>query len=210
MPTALTDPAGTWTFSDFELLAVGAGYSPTDQLSLSLTTLLPLTTDFPLILLGNAKYQIVKSGSLRVALQGAFFHFRESSGSTSTSATAGDLGAAATLCIDTDCHSHVSGFLAAGFAYQEQSAIPFLFAGSIAYRVGKHVKLIVEADSAFITGSIDAAADGFLAFYGVRFTSRNIGVDLALARPFCADCDDTGFVLGVPFVSFTYRSLTSD
>src|SRR5213596_3632447 len=29
-PTALTEPAGTWTFSDFELLLASLQYSPTD------------------------------------------------------------------------------------------------------------------------------------------------------------------------------------
>ena len=206
-PTALTDPKGTWSFSDYELLAVGVGYSPTDHLSLSATTLLPLTEDFPLLLFLNAKLQVVKSGNLRVALQGAILHFRESSGSTTVSATAGDVGAVATLCLDIECHSHLSGFLAAGFAYEEQAAVPFLVAASLAYRVGKHVKLILEVDSGFIAGDgVTVGADGFLLFYGVRFTSRNIGVDLALAKPICEGCND-GLVLGIPFVAFTYRSI---
>jgi hypothetical protein len=208
MPTALTPPAGTWSFSDFELLVVGIGYSPTDQLSLSLTTLLPLTDDFPLLLLANAKLQVIRSGHLRVALQGGLAHFREDlDGEATSSATAGDLGAVATLCLDDECHSHLSGFLGAGFAREDQSAVPFLFGGSVAYRLGRHVKLLVEADSGFVAGEVDAVADGFLLWYGVRFTSRNIGVDLALVKPICGSDCDGGLVLGFPFVSFTFRSI---
>ena len=209
MPTALTPPAGTWSFSDFELLAVGVGYSPTNQLSLSLSTLLPLTKDFPLMLLASAKYQLVKVGNLRVALQGAGFYFRDSSNDTTDSVTAADLGAVGTYCIDIDCHSHVSGFVGAGFAHEAKNAVPFLVGASLAVRVAHHVKLLVEADSGFVTGEFTAAADGFLLWYGVRFTSKNIGVDLALVKPISYDgsSSDAGLVLGVPFVSFTYRAL---
>ena len=207
MPSALTPPAGTWSFSDYELLMVGVAYSPSDQLSLGVTTMLPLTDDFPLLVIGNAKYQFLKTGNLRMVLQGALVHFRDTSGSTTASATAGNVGAAGTLCLDADCYSHLSGFIGAGFAHQDQSAVPFLVGASLAFRVAKHVKLLVEADSGFIAGNIDAAADGFLLWYGVRFTSANIGVDLALVKPICSGCSDSGIALGLPFINFTYRGL---
>ena len=203
MPTALTEPAGTWSFSDFELLMISIGYSVTDDLSLSASTLLPLTEDFPFWLLLNAKLRVVNTGRFHLALQGAgtFVHV------DSDNASAGVLGAAATLCLDDDCYSTLSGYLGAGFARQDQSALPFMAAGSLAYRVAKHVKLLLEADTGFIAGEIDAAADGFLGWYGVRFTSSIIGVDLGFVKPFCDGCEDTGLPLGLPFVSFTYRAL---
>lgn len=203
MPTALTEPAGTWSFSDFELLMVSIGYSVTDDLSLSASTLLPITEDFPFFLLANAKLRVVNTGRFHLALQGALTTVRVDG----DGATAGVLGGAGTLCLDDDCFSTLSGYLGAGFAHEDQSAVPFMFAGSLAYRVAKHVKLLLEADSGFIAGEIDAAADGFLAWYGVRFTSSIIGVDLGFAKPICDGCEDTGLPLGVPFVSFTYRSL---
>ncbi|MBL0219191.1 MAG: hypothetical protein IPQ07_35640 [Myxococcales bacterium] len=209
MPTALIEPAGTWSFSDFELFMISLGYSVTDQFSVSATTLLPVVSDMPFWLLVNAKFQIVKSGHVRAAVQGALttFHARQQLQRTPPSRV---LGGALTLCIDEDCHSHFTGYLGAGFAREDQSAVPFVFAGSLAYRVGRHVKLLLEADSAYVAGDISAAADGFLAWYGVRFTSNIIGVDLGFAKPICTgstDCSIPELPMGFPFVSFTYRAL---
>ncbi|MDB4964247.1 MAG: hypothetical protein JWP01_4246 [Myxococcales bacterium] len=207
MPTALTEPAGTWSFSDYELFLVSLGYSVTDQLSLSATTLLPAFENMPFVLLLNAKYQVLKSGRVRGALQGALTTVREDG----DGATAGVVGGALTLCLDDDCHSHLSGYVGAGIAHEDQSAVPLLIAGSLAYRLGTHIKLLLEADSAYIAGGdINQGADGFLGWYGVRFTSSIIGVDLGFAKPICtgdSDCSIDELPMGIPFVSFTYRSL---
>ena len=215
-PTALTEPAGTWSFSDFELLMISLGYSVSDQLSLSATTLMPITSDFPFWLLVNGKYQIVKSGHLRVVAQGAisYVSVKDSSidsmgNSTSTRASVSGavVGGAATYCIDDECHSTLTGYVGAGFAHEKQSAVPVLFSGALAFAVNQHVKILLEGDSGYIAGGgIDQAANGFLAWYGVRFTSKIIGVDLGFTRPICDGCDSP-LVMGVPFVSFTYRAL---
>lgn len=204
-PTALTPPAGTWSFSDHELLMVSGAYAVTDQLSISLTTLLPVVEDMPLFGILNGKMQIVKSGSIRGAIQASVTHMRDSSDGVDASFTVANVGGALTLCIDADCHSHVSGFIGAGFADSDQTAVPFLVAGSFVYRVGRLVKIVLEADSAFIAGEINETANGFLGWYGVRFTSKNIGVDLGFVRPFGDDLESP-LVMGVPWVSFTYRA----
>jgi len=125
----------------------------------------------------------------------------------------------ATLCLDVACHSHASGFVGAGFATSGQNAVPLVFAGSIAGRVGRHVKLLAELNSAaLVGGQYGGFADGFLAWYGVRFTSHNIGVDLGMALPIFKDSsgswqvgygkDNNGSSIlpfGAPFFSFTYR-----
>ncbi len=206
MPTALIEPAGTWSFSDFQLFLISLGYSVTDQFSISATTLLPIVSDMPFWLFVNAKVQVVKSGRVRAALQGALTTVR----ADNESANGAVLGGALTLCIDDACHSHFSAYVGAGFAHQNESAVPFVFAGSLAYRVANHVKLMLEADSAYIAGNINEAANGFLAWYGVRFTSNIIGVDLGFAKPICTDgtdCSIKELPMGFPFVSFTYRAL---
>lgn len=206
MPTALVEPAGTWSFSDFELLMVSLGYSVTDQFSISGTTLLPIIDSMPFFGLVNAKYQVVRSGRVRAALQGAVSTVRVDGNSINGAV----LGGALTMCLDDECHSHATGYLGAGFAHEDQSAVPFVFSGALAFRMNKHIKLLLEADSGFIAGNINDKVNGFLAWYGVRFTSSIIGVDLGFAKPICTDrtkdCD-TGLPLGLPFVSFTYRAL---
>jgi hypothetical protein len=216
-PTALTEPAGTWSFSDFQLFLVSLAYSPTDQISLSATTMLPITSGVPFWLLLNGKIQVVKSGNLRVALQGALSFMSvkdeniDSMGNTTSdrsSLTAAVIGGAATYCLDAECRSAVNAYVGAGFARQSESAVPLLLSGSVAFGVSKHVKLLLEADTGYIAGDINEFADGFLGWYGVRFTSKIIGVDLGFAYPVCDGCEDITdeIPMGFPFVGFTYRS----
>lgn len=204
-PTALTPPAGTWSFSDFELLLVSGGYAITDQFSISATTLLPIVDEMPFFGILSAKLQVINSGRLRGAAQLAIMHLRDNSDFDSdASLTVANLGGALTLCLDDGCHSHVTGYLGAGFADQDQQAVPFVASAALTLRLKKHIKLVLEADTAFIAGDINETAEGLLAWYGVRFTSKMIGVDLGFAKPICDGCDD-GIAMGIPFVSFTYR-----
>ena len=209
-PTALTPPAGTWSFSDFELLMISGSYAFTDQLSISATTLLPIVEDMPFFGILSAKLQVIKSGNLRGALQLAVLHTSERGSSSIDgnrfSLTVGNVGGALTLCIDDECHSHLTGYLGAGFANEDESSVPFVASAALTLRLGKRVKAVLEADTAFIVGEIDETANGFLGWYGIRFTSKEIGVDLGFAKPICEDCGNDGLPMGVPFVSFTYRA----
>lgn len=213
MPTALLPPEGTWSVSDFELFMLGAGYSPADNIQLSATTLLPIVEDMPLWLLLSGKVQLVDSGPFKLAAQGTFTYFSEDSGGETLSTYGGSIGGAATYCLNVDCYSHVTGYLAAAFAKDSSdSAVPFIVGGSAVFKVARRIRLVLEADSAFVLGEINENLDGFLGWYGVRFTSRNIGVDLGFVKPiyFGEGESDDPLVLGLPFVSFTYRGLRGD
>jgi hypothetical protein len=207
-PTALTPPAGTWSFSDYELLLISGGYAVTDQFQISATTLLPVFEDMPFFGMVSAKYQFLKSGNVRAAFQGAIVHVNEGGDDEfdDDSVTIGNLGGALTLCIDDDCHSHFTGYLGAGFANEESESVPFVAAAAATLRLGKHVKAVFELDTAFVVGDINEESDAYLGWYGIRFTSNMIGVDLGFAKPLCSDCDDDDLPLGFPFVSFTYRA----
>jgi hypothetical protein len=224
MPTALTPPAGTWSFTDYELLSVGAAYAVTDHLVISATTLIPVASDQPLVGLLTAKYQVLSIGALRLAGQVAFGF---STGGGDSGGGAGTFGGVATLCLDHPCSSTLSGYVGVGFGSSGESTVPVLVAGSIALRLSRHVKLVGEIDTGYLAGnSFDSANAGFLLWYGLRFTSRNIGVDLGLMEPilneYTTNSDgstsssyqvgfgDGVFPAGFPFVSFTYRGLDID
>jgi len=207
-PTALTPPAGTWSFTDFELVFASLGYAVTDKFTVSATVLLPIVEDTPFFGIASAKLQVLKSGNLRGALQLNILHTSIDDGDDDFAFTAANLGGALTLCIDDGCHSHVTGYLGAGFGLDtvdEQNAVPFVAAVAATFKVGRHIKFVFEADTAFIVGDVDETADGLLGWYGVRFTSKFIGVDIGFAKPICEGCDDEGLPMGFPFVSFTYR-----
>lgn len=222
MPTALTPPKGSFSFEDWELFLVTASYAVTDQLVISGTTMIPVTSDAYWGFL-SAKLQVVKQGNLRVAVQAGAAGVAAKDTTTtydsmgnvidemSTTSGAGgfDLGAAATYCFDSDCYSHVDGAIAAGFAREDNSSVPVGFMAGVVARLGHKVRFIAEADTAHLFGDISGQANGFLGWYGLRFTSSQIGVDLALVKPFCGngDCDSDTFPMGFPFVTFSYRSL---
>lgn len=212
-PTALTPPAGTWSFSDFELFFASLGYAVTDQLTVSATVLLPIVEDIPLFAIASGKLQVLKAGNIRAALQLNVLYTSLDDGDDDFSLTASNLGGALTLCIDDGCHSHITGYLGAGFgldSIEDQTAVPFVAAAAAAFKVSRHVKFVFEADTAFVVGEVDEAADGFLGWYGVRFTSKFLGVDLGFAKPICDGCGDDGLPMGFPFVSFTYRGYNED
>jgi len=216
MPTALTPPAGTWSFEDEELLLIGGSYAVTDQFVISATTMVPVTSKLYWGYL-SGKLQVLKQGNLRVAVQagvaGVFVKDTSSDGTatnTSSDSTSGlELGAVATYCLDSDCYSHVSGAAVAGFAQQNNSSVPVGFMAGVVARISEHVRFVGEADTAHVFGNLSGQANGILAWYGVRFTSRQIGVDLELVRPFCGgdSCKMDAFPLGFPFVAFSYRGL---
>lgn len=212
VPTALTPPAGTWSFSDFQLFFASLGYAVTDRFTLSATVLMPIIEDMPFFGFASAKGQVIRSGNLRGAIQANAMFASEGDASVS----AASLGGVLTMCIDPQCHSHITGYLAAGFGLDtenEQTSVPFVAAAAAVFRVGRHMKFVFEADTAFIVGDIDEAANGFLGWYGVRFTGKYLGVDLGFAKPICTgeeDCDVEGFPMGFPFLAFTYRGYNDD
>jgi hypothetical protein len=219
-PTALTPPAGTWSFSDYELLVVGASYGVTDHFVVSVDTMIPVISGFYWGYV-SGKYQVVKAGRVRVALQGGLAAVSsqnsvtttDSMGNTTTvnsSVTTGgaDVGAALTYCLDAGCFSHVDGYIGAAFAYQNNASVPVAFSAALTARLARRIRLVVEADSAALFGDLSGQADGILAWYGLRFTSRQIGVDVGLVKPICDGCDTGGVLpVGFPVVSFTYRTL---
>jgi hypothetical protein len=204
-PTALTQPKGSWSFHDQELFVVGMTYGITDTFQLSASTLVPVVSDMPLFLWVSGKAQIARSGNLRLALHGLVFHGSEDG----DGATVGNLGAAASLCFDAGCHSLINGYASAAFGISEgDTEVPVLFGGAIIARVARRVKLVGEIDTAMVMG--DEFVDGYLGWYGVRFTSGEIGADVGFVKPFggeLEDDDNDELPLGLPWLNFTYRAM---
>lgn len=149
---------------------------------------------------------MIKVGRVRLAVQAGIAGI----GDGDSSAWGLEAAGIATICLDDDCASHVDGQITTGYANQSDSTLPLGFSGGLVVRVARKVRLIFEADTGHaFGGDLSGQADGFLGWYGVRFTSRNIGVDLTLVKPICGgdSCDSSAFPLGFPFVTFTYRTL---
>lgn len=203
-PTALMAPAGTWSFDDYELFFIGGSYAITDQLQLSGVTLLPLVSGQPFIALVSAKLGLITRGRLHLAVQASTMLATGEADSLGAMV----VGGAATLCLDADCHSIVNGYVATGFSLQEETpAFPVIVTASLVQRLSARVKLAVEIDSGLVLGEINEVGDGFVGWYGLRFTSRNIGVDVGFVRPFAQGYEQEVLPLGIPWLNFTYRAI---
>lgn len=203
-PTALMAPEGTWSFEDNELFILGGSYSFTDNFAVSMHTLVPLGQDFfPFTL--SAKYGLVDEGSLRLAVTGTVFGLA----GVDDAGYSGGVGGVASLCLDTQCHSFLNGYVGALTVFSETSttSVPIMFSGGITQRITDRVKLIVEVDGGAVIGDYDAIGDGFLAWYGVRFLGGQVlAVNVGFVKPIIED-ESGGLPLGLPWVSLVYRGL---
>lgn len=195
MPTALAAPAGTATLSDLEFLALAASYAFTDQLTMGIGLVLP-SRAYSL----DAKLQLVRSGRTRIAAHAMLSRFQDPVMEQSGMTTLGSVGGVITLCIDRTCRSHLSGYLGAGAGRSDRTSVLLAGASSLVLGISARVKLAFELDKGLGVNSMS----GGLGWYGVRFTSKSIGLDLGFVTPLDDAskewCGDTA-----PFIAFTYR-----
>jgi hypothetical protein len=201
MSTAETHPEGTFFFTDYELILLQFGYAITDQVQISLTGVPPLVENQPYFFDFTLKANLVR-GPFRFALLGSLDVVFNDDGD---GFYGGRLGGAGTICITDDCRSHGGFSFSAFFNDDIGNNFPILFGLGIQGRLSDLVGLIAEPVFLGVLGETNDIASGVLAFYGIRLSGANFGVDLGLLKFFIEDIDDP-FILGYPIVSFTYRT----
>ncbi len=212
-PTALTQPAGSLTYNNYELLLHGLTYGITDRLQASVTMLAPIVTDMPLLALAAAKWRLVSVSRFHLAVQGSAgvgHSFNEDSqGNGVSNVYLLGAGAFATYCLRDDCAS----LLSLNASYQSvlsggSTGNAVIFGGALVQRLTAHVKLLAEvtAESTKFPGSDSySVADGVLVSYGVRFHTNRVASDVGFIKPVSFSGDSGGFLMGLPFVSVSYR-----
>ncbi len=207
LPTAMTQPKGSLTYNNYELVFHGLTYGITDDLQISGTVLAPLTKDFPFIGFGSLKGRLVRAERFHLSLLGSVTYATGISGSDDDNFYTLGAGGFASFCLNSDC----SSLLNAQLSYQlaDASGAPsvahlFVYGGSAVIRLSKHVKLLGEVTSA--GGGVDGefeSLDAALFSYGVRFHSGSIAGDVGFIKP-VFDSDDE-LLFGIPFINFSYR-----
>jgi hypothetical protein len=217
LPTAMTQPEGTLTYNNYELLLHGFTYGISDRLQVSATVLSPIVKEMPFLGTVSLKAKVASVGRLHLSLQGSAGWIHEfDSTSFDEEDAVGDAfvvgaGALASLCLSDDCASLLSGSATyqLGFGGDIDSrAHLLLYGASLVQRVGTHVKLLFELTSGAGKDGESAFdnAPGLLASYGVRFYSGNIAGDIGFIKPVVTDDElSDAFLLGVPFVNVSYR-----
>lgn len=207
LPTAMTQPAGSGTYNNYELLLHGFTYGITDGLQASVTVLAPITTDVPFVGIAALKGQVISTPRFHFALQASAGYGKILDGDSRGSSTLG-AGAFGSFCLREDCSSllSASGTYQIGFGNGDHPQL-LIYGVSIVHGVSPHVKLLGELTSLAIDeGSFSTFdnAPGVLASYGVRLHNANFASDIGFIQPIFGDTNG-GFVLGLPFASISYR-----
>lgn len=208
MPTALLPPQGTWSLNNYEIVFVGGSYALTDNFQLSGAAMVPMDEGGPELALLSAKLGLLALERFHLAVQGSTLMERE--GRIARIGRMGTLvGGVVSLCVDRDCHSLLNGYVGAGFSILgDESSVPLVLSASLVQRISPHIKLMLEVDSGLILNPLYEEDGGVMVDYGLRITSRSIGVDLGLLRPICAECGGHGeFPLGIPWLALSYRGI---
>jgi hypothetical protein len=205
--TAETHPAGTFYFSDYEIVLLQIGYAFTDNLQVSLTGLPPMFTDQPYFFDVTAKLNVLRTDYFRAALQfaGDAVFSPQSNPSSIFGVRAGGIGQ---FCFNAACLSSLT--LNAGTLLNNKSneVVPVYLAAGLSIHVTDLIKLMVEPSYAVAVGNgkVDGPS-GFILNYGIRLSGKQFGFDLAFVRPIGSDTG--GLVMGVPVITFTYRTESS-
>jgi len=212
---AETIGAKQWAINAYQLVFLGVTYGFTDDIQLSLSTLLPVTTDIPLVLALQPKFVIARTPETVVALRVPFTYLQDTSGDGSA---LGFLGAG--LLVDhyfgpsgrIGLHAGllVAGvfgnfnFTNSGDGLSFADGAGFQLDLGASFGVSNSVKLILE-------GQIFAAAgdggfevgDVVLINYGVRIHGGGLAGDLGFIRPIGVDTDP--LFLGIPYAAISAR-----
>jgi hypothetical protein len=199
LPTAETQPAGTAIAGTYELAIMGASYSVTDDVQISLTALAPVA-DLPLVAAPTIKVRLVDEGRLHLAVIGGGSYVRDQE----VGAGALQGGAAASLCLDDACGSLVSASAGLAHLFIEDEENPdgmnvTVGGVSVVQQVAPHLKLLVEGGR----GAIDPESLGYFG-YGVRLVGDRVAADLTLLMDGGGEASAV-FPLGVPFAAVSVR-----
>jgi hypothetical protein len=213
LPTAMTQPAGSITYNNYELLLHGVSYGITDRVQASLTVLSPIVRDMPFVGYAAIKGRVVSTDRFNLALQASFGGGHITVLDDGQSFYSAGAGAIASYCLRSDC----SSLLSASATYQlglhtltslSERVDTLIYGASVVHRVSQHVKLLGEVTSAAGTSGNNPDGfqnlDGVLVGYGVRFTAHDLAGDVGFVKPVGPAVDDE-FLLGLPFVSVSYR-----
>jgi hypothetical protein len=199
MPTAETQPKGRLYFSAYEVIFWQLGYAFTDRIQATVTSWPYIVEDQVFFADGTVKANLLRTDLFRLAAIGGAAYFREPD---ADSGTLFHGGAAGQLCVSHRCWTSIVGSVI-GWKDLSDSKKAFFTTGiGITAKLNKTIGLLLELDSTLRhDGQTDLDRFGLMN-YGLRFSGKKVGVDIAMIRPFPAH----KFVLGLPWIAFTYRT----
>lgn len=201
--TAETHPKGTFYFSDYDLILLQAGYALTDSVQLTFTGVPPIVKDQPYVFDLALKGNFLRTDVVRLAVVGAgtavFIPDTDPS-----SVLGARVNGISQFCFEKLCRHSFSLNVGTFINSESNKVIPITLGGGLVVQASSLVKLLLEPSYAIAVGEgVEKQPEGFLLSYGIRLSGEQFGFDLAFVRPFGTE---SPFILGVPWVGFTYRS----
>jgi hypothetical protein len=209
LPTAETQPAGSVTISNYDLVVFDLSVALTDRLQIGETAFMVLPFTETKLFLTHVKWQLWHSGGWRLSLLGGLGYVRGEQyegprGETHVSTLFPQIGAVVSYCVGSDCQSMVSlGAHTFGPSIDDAGLHGTLvYGGSVTGRLSSHIKLMAEFMSAgWVEKEGAQLAAGALVTAGLRFHNGNLAGDVGLGSFF----DEFGYQGPLPFVSGTVR-----
>ena len=204
MPTAETQPQGTFFVSSYELVLLQFGYGITDDLQFSALILPPIVADQPFFISPTLKLNVARGEAGNVALLGGV-DVVVAGDDDDAAGMLGRFGAVGQICIQRGCRSSLSfnALLWSGLAGAEGSVM-LTSAGGV-FRVTDTIALLLEPTFAIpLNGDLSEDDPVGAISYGMRFSGASFGIDLSFVRPLTDITVE--FALGLPFVVATCRT----
>lgn len=204
LPTAETHPKGSLYFSAHELIFWQLGYALTDRIQATVTTWPVIVKDQPFFIDGAIKANLYRSNLARLAVAAGVTYVSSELDSVNNTASVGRLAAIGQLCLTEGCWTSLVGGVSGWIPLSHGTGSLYSAGLGLTAKISKHVGFLLEFDSGAAYDGELRFAEGGLVNYGVRFSGKNIGVDLSMIKPTFGGPDE--LVMGVPWLSFTYRS----
>jgi hypothetical protein len=173
LPTAETQPKGTYTFSTYDIVVLQAGYAISDSTQLTFTFTPPIEGFFPSDL--SLKSTIASGPRFRFAVLGSVALV---TGLEDGPGWLGRAGLVGQGCFDARCRSSVN--LGVNVVLAATASFYATGLGFIA-RVSEGVALLVEIDTLVPSGKTVAEYHGIAGAAGVRWSGNRWALDATLA-----------------------------
>jgi hypothetical protein len=188
LPTALTQPAGSFSISSYDLFFAGLTFGITDRLQVSTTALLTPFVGATLVV-GNLKWQVLRHGPWRLSLNAgmSYAHFEPDEPTFGPDGQmtpvegrlTPHLGAAVSYCLSDDCQSLLSAsvqMLSNPERWRLGQSNAY-FGASLVHRMTEHLKLVLEVTSVAGLYPDAGVAPGAVPVLALRYFRERVAFD---------------------------------
>lgn len=224
LPTAITQPNGSFTVENYDVVVLGLTYGLTDKLQVGLLLAAIPFGEGGALVAPSLKWRFLSTPRLNLAAQafGSFLNQNpafESDDNRAPNRAQGSLGSGliASGCFSPDCRTMLSAGVhwQTRFAPEKNLTMDLVYGLSLTHAATQKIKLVCEAISAagYTRRDTDqfGVANGMLFNYGVRAHGRSFAFDLGFVDPIFFGNpfkpQIRGLPFGVPFVGLSYRTL---